>query len=369
MFHLKRYNKTEDNNPVLVGKEKELYESKNWPKSFSNPVDITKVKIDAFKPWISKRVSDLMGIEDDIVIDYCMSQLKDLGESDAKRNTQLAEDGGAVFNEKPRLDPKRLQISLTGFMEKKAGIFVRELWDLLLSAQSSEEGIPQAFIDERNKENETTKVEQVNNHEKRENSNDSSYSSSRTRTRNHYDHKYRDDPERTKRESETDHGREREDKVHSYRRHDLKREHMDRHRKDESYKHRSERRDRRRYKSSSRSKYPSRDLDSSESVHRSRSREFHSRKHRRKSRSSSYENYKSRRRRYVSSDSPSHGREHRRRGHRHHRKSSPTHRYPRKRDYSSSSSSLDPGTFNTPFNYLLEQVREMSKRGRRETHS
>ncbi|BAM40096.1 splicing factor [Theileria orientalis strain Shintoku] len=152
MFQPRNFTKGDDNNPILVGKEKELYESKNWPKSFSKPVNITKVRIDAFKPWITKRVSELMGVEDDIVVDYCIGQLKDLGESDAKRNSQLAGDGGAVFNEKPKLDPKRLQISLTGFMAKKAGVFVRELWDLLLSAQDSEHGIPQLFIDEKKQE-------------------------------------------------------------------------------------------------------------------------------------------------------------------------------------------------------------------------
>ncbi|EAN32649.2 PWI domain protein [Theileria parva strain Muguga] len=363
MFHLKRYNKTEDNNPVLVGKEKELYESKNWPKSFSSPVDITRVKIDAFKPWITKRVSDLMGIEDDIVIDYCMSQLKDLGESDAKRNTQLAEDGGSVFNEKPRLDPKRLQISLTGFMEKKAGIFVRELWELLLSAQSNPDGIPQAFIDGENRENEPVKEEPVN-HEKRETSRDSSHSSSLKSTKNHDDHRYSDYSEKPKREPETDNAREREDRAQSYRRHDFKREYRDRdHRREDSYKHRSERRERRRYKSSSRSKSPVRDIDSSESVlrSRSRSRDVRSRKHRRKSPSSSYEekHKRRRRRRSVSSDSWSPTRDRRRQRERARRNRSRSHsrqRYTRKRDYSSSSSSLDP-----------ERVREMTRKIRTRT--
>eukprot|EP00375_Theileria_parva_P002254 XP_764932.1 hypothetical protein [Theileria parva strain Muguga] len=326
MFHLKRYNKTEDNNPVLVGKEKELYESKNWPKSFSSPVDITRVKIDAFKPWITKRVSDLMGIEDDIVIDY-------------------------FFNEKPRLDPKRLQISLTGFMEKKAGIFVRELWELLLSAQSNPDGIPQAFIDGENRENEPVKEEPVN-HEKRETSRDSSHSSSLKSTKNHDDHRYSDYSEKPKREPETDNAREREDRAQSYRRHDFKREYRDRdHRREDSYKHRSERRERRRYKSSSRSKSPVRDIDSSESVlrSRSRSRDVRSRKHRRKSPSSSYEekHKRRRRRRSVSSDSWSPTRDRRRQRERARRNRSRSHsrqRYTRKRDYSSSSSSLDPGT-------------------------
>ncbi|CDR96955.1 hypothetical protein BBBOND_0308580 [Babesia bigemina] len=61
-------------------------------------------------------------------------------------------DGGRCLNEKPYLDPKKLQINLTGFMAKNARIFVKELWDLLLAAQDSEYGIPQVFIDEKKRE-------------------------------------------------------------------------------------------------------------------------------------------------------------------------------------------------------------------------
>ncbi|GBE59025.1 pwi domain-containing protein [Babesia ovata] len=138
--------------PFLAGKERELLESKKWPACFSQSVDITKVQIDAFKPWITRRVTELMGVEDEIVVDYCLSQLKFFGETDAKANAENAGDGGKCLNEKPYLDPKKLQINLTGFMAKNARIFVKELWDLLLAAQDSEYGIPQAFIDEKKRE-------------------------------------------------------------------------------------------------------------------------------------------------------------------------------------------------------------------------
>ncbi|ORM41914.1 putative pwi domain-containing protein [Babesia sp. Xinjiang] len=138
--------------PFLAGKERELLESKKWPACFSKSVDITKVQIEAFKPWITRRVTELMGVEDEIVVDYCLSQLKYFGETDAKANAENAGDGGACLNEKPFLDPKKLQINLTGFMAKNARIFVKELWELLLAAQDNEYGIPQAFIEEKKKE-------------------------------------------------------------------------------------------------------------------------------------------------------------------------------------------------------------------------
>ncbi|KAK1444580.1 serine/arginine regulated nuclear matrix like protein [Babesia gibsoni] len=138
--------------PFLAGKERELLESKKWPSCFSQYVDITKVKIDAFKPWINRRVTELMGVEDEIVVDYCISQLKFFGETDAKANSENAGDGGRGLNEKPYLDPKKLQINLTGFMAKNAKVFVKELWELLIAAQDNEYGIPQKFIDEKKKE-------------------------------------------------------------------------------------------------------------------------------------------------------------------------------------------------------------------------
>ncbi|GKV08059.1 hypothetical protein SLEP1_g19745 [Rubroshorea leprosula] len=50
---------------------------------------------------------------------------------------------------------KEVQISLTGFMEKSTGKFMKELWSLLLSAQKNVSGVPQQFLDA--KEDETRK--------------------------------------------------------------------------------------------------------------------------------------------------------------------------------------------------------------------
>lgn len=50
---------------------------------------------------------------------------------------------------------KEVQISLTGFMEKNTGKFMKELWTLLLSAQKTDSGVPQQFLDA--KEEETRK--------------------------------------------------------------------------------------------------------------------------------------------------------------------------------------------------------------------
>jgi len=40
-------------------------------------VDMNKVNLNVIKPWITKAVIDLLGFEDEVVIDYAFSQLED----------------------------------------------------------------------------------------------------------------------------------------------------------------------------------------------------------------------------------------------------------------------------------------------------
>ena len=36
-----------------------------------------KVNLDVMKPWIAKRLQELLGIEDDVVIEFVFNQLED----------------------------------------------------------------------------------------------------------------------------------------------------------------------------------------------------------------------------------------------------------------------------------------------------
>lgn len=56
------------------------------------------------------------------------------------------------------VDGKHVQIQLTGFMEKNTGRFMKELWGLLISAQSNLSGIPQQFLDIKAEETRLKKV-------------------------------------------------------------------------------------------------------------------------------------------------------------------------------------------------------------------
>ncbi|CAA7392724.1 unnamed protein product [Spirodela intermedia] len=99
-------------------------------------VDMTKVKMDVMKPWIAKRVTELLGFEDEVLINFVYGLL------DAKE-----------------VDGKQIQIQLTGFMEKNTGKFMKELWVLLLSAQKNASGVPQQFLDEKEEEMKKKMVE------------------------------------------------------------------------------------------------------------------------------------------------------------------------------------------------------------------
>jgi serine/arginine repetitive matrix protein 1 len=58
-------------------------------------IDMTKVAINTLKPWISQRITDLLGIEDDVVVALCINMIED--------------DSNPI-------DPRELQINLTGYV-------------------------------------------------------------------------------------------------------------------------------------------------------------------------------------------------------------------------------------------------------------
>ena len=38
---------------------------------------MTRVKLDVLKPWITQRITQLLGIEDDVVIEFVFNQLEE----------------------------------------------------------------------------------------------------------------------------------------------------------------------------------------------------------------------------------------------------------------------------------------------------
>ena len=61
-------------------------------------------------------------------------------------------------NYKLQPDPKNIQWSLTGFLEKDTPSFCQELWNLMLDAQSNPQGVPKALLDAKKEELKQEKV-------------------------------------------------------------------------------------------------------------------------------------------------------------------------------------------------------------------
>ncbi|KAI7816509.1 PWI domain-containing protein [Gamsiella multidivaricata] len=118
-----------DQDARFSDKQKKLLRSMNFPSEFSQKVDMKKVNMKVIKGWMAQRVSQLLGIEDEVVVEYAFGML-----------------------EEPLPDPKMMQINLQGFLDKNSQVFMLELWKLLLSAQNSLGGIPQQFLDQTKEE-------------------------------------------------------------------------------------------------------------------------------------------------------------------------------------------------------------------------
>ncbi|KAI9256968.1 PWI domain-containing protein [Sporodiniella umbellata] len=111
-------------------KEKKLLKTMSFPREYNQKVvNMKKVNLDVIKPWIGNKITELLGFEDEVVADYASSLLEEEG-----------------------VEPKMMQINLTGFLESNAKVFVKELWNLLLSAQNSVGGIPAIFIEQKKEE-------------------------------------------------------------------------------------------------------------------------------------------------------------------------------------------------------------------------
>jgi serine/arginine repetitive matrix protein 1 len=110
----------------FFNKTKKLMKSMKFPPNINTKVDMSKVNMDVVKPWITKRVTEILGFEDDVVIEFIFN----------------------LFEGNQFPDPKELQMNITGFLNgKNARLFMQELWDLLMSAQESVGGIPAKFLE------------------------------------------------------------------------------------------------------------------------------------------------------------------------------------------------------------------------------
>lgn len=48
-----------------------------FPPEFDQKVDMKKVNLDVMRPWISTRITELLGFEDEVVIDFTIGLLEE----------------------------------------------------------------------------------------------------------------------------------------------------------------------------------------------------------------------------------------------------------------------------------------------------
>lgn len=70
-------------------KDARLLKSIKFPVEFEQKVDMRKVNLQVIRPWVAKRVVELVGFEDEIVVEYAMGLLED-------KNTRVCPDNSSV---------------------------------------------------------------------------------------------------------------------------------------------------------------------------------------------------------------------------------------------------------------------------------
>ncbi|KAL8304076.1 hypothetical protein RB597_004607 [Gaeumannomyces tritici] len=122
---------------MATGVDAKLLKATKFPPEFNQKVDMRKVNLQVMKKWITGRISEILGNEDDVVIELCSNLIED--------------------NRFP--DIKSIQIQITGFLDKDTPTFCKELWNLCLSAQASPQGVPKELLEAKKRELLQEKIE------------------------------------------------------------------------------------------------------------------------------------------------------------------------------------------------------------------
>lgn len=54
----------------------------DWHCCVSRQVDMTKINLETLKPWVTKKITTILGMEDDVVIEFVFNQLEEKVRSD-----------------------------------------------------------------------------------------------------------------------------------------------------------------------------------------------------------------------------------------------------------------------------------------------
>ncbi|KAI7676928.1 hypothetical protein KC319_g4204 [Hortaea werneckii] len=110
--------------------DERLLRTTKFPPEFNKKVDTTKVNSGVITGWAAGELKRILGDVDEILSGLVTGFIQD--------------------NRYPNI--KKFQIYLAGFLDKETPEFCQHLWNLLLSAQESETGVPQELLEVKKQE-------------------------------------------------------------------------------------------------------------------------------------------------------------------------------------------------------------------------
>ena len=68
-------------------KEQKLIKQTSFPPEFETKIDLTKIQMEVLTPWITQKITELLGVEDDILASLVMNLLEEekVGPEEKKR--------------------------------------------------------------------------------------------------------------------------------------------------------------------------------------------------------------------------------------------------------------------------------------------
>lgn len=94
-------------------KQNKLLNTIKFPTIYQTRIDMKQIKFDSIESWINHGITQIIGIEDEILVSLICNLLKD---------TRYP-------------DPKLIHIQLIGFLESNTEKFMIELWSMLINSQ------------------------------------------------------------------------------------------------------------------------------------------------------------------------------------------------------------------------------------------
>lgn len=115
----------------FINKDKKLIEKIEFPPEYSTQINKNKLNLTIIKSWIDKKLTDILGFEDECLCSYIINLIDEYEEY---------------------IEPKKIHYAITGFLDNKTYTFMQDFWKLLISAQKTPDGIPRELIEEKKQE-------------------------------------------------------------------------------------------------------------------------------------------------------------------------------------------------------------------------